>query len=93
MASNRDKLRAKRAELNLQRLEISDKTSQADNFVDSEIKKFENISKQEQINENDIIYRTKNYEQFHDFPNEKLKLPLLTGEKRENKLACKLPQK
>ena len=43
MASNRDKLRAKRAELNLQRLEISDKTSQADNFVDSEIKKFENI--------------------------------------------------
>lgn len=83
MASNRDKLRAKRAELNMQRLEISDKTSQADNFVDSEIKKFENIDKQEQSNENDIIYRTKNYEQFHDFPNEKLKLPLLKGEKRE----------
>ena len=83
MASNRDKLRAKRAELNLQRLEISDNTLQADNFVDSEIKKFENTSKQEQNNENDIIYRTKNYEQFHDFPNEKLKLPLLTGEKRE----------
>lgn len=83
MASNRDKLRAKRAELNHQRLEISDKTSQADNFVDSEIKKFENIGKQEQNNENNIIYRTKKYEQFHDFPNEKLKLPLLKGEQRE----------
>lgn len=83
MASNRDKLKAKRAELNLQRLEISDKTSQADNFVDSEIKKFENIDNHEQTNENNIIYRTKNYDQFHDFPDEKLKLPLLKGEKRE----------
>lgn len=78
MASNRELLRQRRAADNAKRIQNS--VEHIDNInesiIDQEIHTYE-------INQQNVIYRSKEYGKFHDYPNQKLKLPLLKGEQRE----------
>lgn len=86
MASNRELLRQRRAADNAKRIENTENHVEQlnESIIDREIQTYEKTQETiSSVSEKDIIHRSKEYNRFHDFPNIKLKLPLLKGEQRE----------